>query len=929
MRLFNNLGLTSKVVLLVALLGALSIIITLYSMTSLHTVDRDYRALLDQDAKASLMISAALLDLSDASRMVLSVLTEQDEGSMRVTQQLLDVKQKEFEAKLSSIAPLLKNADQRLEDIRQKEEQLFELAHAVIDSAARWRGDRALRIIHEEFDPALSAMRRDMDFLRNSAVDNFNNTSQELTLTTHRTLFNTTIAFTLALAVIIGLSAYISVTQISRPIKQLTNAMARLSRRDYDHSIDYTERRDEVGSMALALRVFRDSMQRADQLEREAIVDAENRRISQQLIDLTDAMPGAVFQLRVAVNGDQQFVFLSGKSERYVGPSLADKQHRGLRLDHIRINHSLEHLHELDLAIEHSLRNLQPLDIEMQVEHGNQRFWLKTLATARRTEDGATLFNGIWLDVSEAKAQAHALENAKEQAEQAAHAKAAFLATMSHEIRTPMNAILGLAQLILKHPLDTRQQNHMDKIIRSGHHLLGIINDILDFTKIDGGHLVAERIAFSPQQLLEDIHEMLEEKAQSKGLILTMKSETDLPVLMGDPLRISQILLNYTNNALKFSEHGTVTLRLSLQHEESGAPILYGEVEDQGIGMSEQEQEHLFLPFQQADTSITRRFGGTGLGLAISRSLAELMEGSVGVHSQPGRGSRFWFRVRVRLPDAEAVLPSALPVPLVAEPRLAGLRLLLVDDNELNREVAREFLQEAGIKLDEVEDGQQAIDVLKQAPTGTYDAVLMDMMMPGLDGLNATRMLRQETRFNKLPIIAMTANASKQDASQCRAAGMDAHIGKPIDQALLWQTLVQLCVDRTPVAEHPKDQSSRIVNDEPILDPMPLEKLRQLVSAERFASMLTMLVDDCLQRGRRFSELAGAIDLQTLRQEAHDLISTAGHAGLRRLEARARTLQHTLADVDSRDISQLCLRISDDVQASVYTLKKHFKISDG
>lgn len=927
MNILSKFNLTSRIVFLVSLLGALAVIITLYSLASLRAVDRDYRALLNQDARASLLISAALLDLSDASHLVLSVLTEQEVADMRQTQQQLAVVMEDFDDKLATIAPLVSNASHQLSLIRQQERALFEQANAVIDSAARWRGDRALTIIHQEFDPTLQSIRQNMDVLRSRTVNNFNSTSEALSATTRATMVNTAAAFTLALILVIGLSAYISLTQISRPIKQLTRTMNRLSLRDYACPIDHTERQDEVGSMAKALEVFRDNMQRADRLEREALIDAENRRISQQLIDLTEAMPGAVFQLRVNPDGEQRFQFLSGKASRYIGDSAFDASHSGLRLDRIRVDKSPEHTRALERLISQSLNQLCPLDMEMEVETETQRFWLKTLASARKTSDGAILLNGIWLDTSEAKAQAQALETAKEQAEQAAKAKSDFLATMSHEIRTPMNAILGFAELVLKHPLEQRQREHMEKLVRSGQHLLGIINDILDFSKIDGKHLTVERIPFSPQQLLDDTREMLGDKARDKGLQLEFEPASALPNLVGDPLRIYQILLNYTNNAIKFSEHGTITLRLELQQVAGNGTCLYGEVEDQGIGLSKQEQAKLFAPFQQADTSITRRYGGTGLGLAISRSLSELMDGDVGVRSTLGKGSCFWFRVRVGIAAPDTPLTISSPTPPQADPGLNGLRVLLVDDNEVNRLVAREFLHEAGVLVDEVEDGYDAVQQLTQNSQLNYDAVLMDVMMPGLDGLSATRILRQNTRLYKLPIIAMSANASQEDEKKSLQAGMNVHLPKPIDQHLLWRTLSRLCLGNVTDIPSPRAPAPEAEDSASVLDPLPLETLKQLVSTERFISMLAMLTADCIKRGERFRALGDAADPQTLSREAHDLISTAGHSGLRKLEQSARTLKSELENApDETVLKKLCMTIYQNAMTSVATLETYFGV---
>ncbi|MDG9931206.1 MULTISPECIES: response regulator [unclassified Pseudomonas] len=926
MRFFSNLNLTGKIVTLVALLGALSIIITLYSMHHLYSVDRDYRALIGRDAQASVLIGSALLDLSDASRLVFSVLTEQEEAKMRATQLRLNERQAQFREKIAGIAPLLDDSAPKLEAILAQEQQVFELAGQIIDAAARWRGDRALDIIHSRFDPRLNELRGNMDALRDEIIEHFQSASLQLNAATRSTLLATAISFGLALTTIIGMSAYLSLTQISRPINQLTRTMGQLSHRHYDERIEHTERRDEVGRMAQALQVFRDNMQRADRLELEARASEEIRRISRQLVELTDAMPGAVFQLMVRPDGSQRFTFLSGKAGKFIGQETLVNS-SGLRLDGIRVERSAAADQAIEQAIARSLEALQPLDIDMQVALDDRRFWLKTLATARRTDDGSTLFNGIWLDISDIKEQARALEEAKELAEQAAKAKAAFLATMSHEIRTPMNAILGLALLALRHPLEPRQQGRLEKILRAGQHLLGIINDILDYSKIDAEHLQVEAIPFSPRQLLEDVREMFEERSASKGLELRIEAPDELPLLVGDPLRVSQILINYVNNALKFSDRGRVTLRLRLEREDG--LVLHGEVEDQGIGLSEQETRSLFQPFQQADASITRRFGGTGLGLAISRSLAELMGGGVGVRSRSGEGSVFWFRIRV----AEAALGEQarnLPVayPRVSAKALNGLRLLLVDDNELNRLVANELLKEAGMQVDQAEDGRHAIDLLEQAHDGTYDAVLMDLMMPEMDGLTATRLLRQNPRFGSLPIIAMTANASQQDIEQCLAAGMNAHVGKPIDEQQLWRTLLQHCLHEEPVQVVPAAAAPvEPVRQGRVLDPKPLEHLQRLVAPERFTNMLNMLMEDCRQRGRSFAALAGQADLQPLDQQAHDLISTAGHAGLVQLADLGKAVRQALQRSDVAAARALALQVDRAAADAVRELETRFGVA--
>lgn len=795
MRLFSRLRLTSKIVLLVTLLGALAVIIMLYSMTSLYSVSRDYRSLLDNDAEASLLISAALLDLSDASKMVLSVLTEQEVAEMRATQAQLRIQRSRFNDKVRRIAPLLGEVNLELENLLAQEQRLFALADAIIDSAARWRGDKALKIIQEEFEPQLNALRQDMDNLRDDTVNHFQSASLGLNQATEDTIANTTLLFTLALVGIIGLSAYLSLTQISRPINQLTRAMGRLTTRDYKQPIHHTERNDEVGEMAQALEVFRDNMQRADRLEVEAAASAR----------------------------------------------------------------------------------------------------------------------------------------ARELAEKVAEAKANFLATMSHEIRTPMNAILGLAQLSLRHPLETRQRDRIEKIMRTGEHLLGIINSILDYSAIDGGHVVAETIPFSPQQLLDDVGEMLAVNAEEKGLSLTVEAQGCPSVLVGDPMRISQIFLNYCNNAVKFSDHGRISVRMTLQQDADHSLYLYGEVEDQGIGLDEQQIDALFQPFSQADSSISRRFGGTGLGLAISRNLAELMGGTTGVRSELGEGSTFWFRVKVCHPEEHDALPAAIPADQeVCMQSLRGLRLLLVDDNELNRLVARELLMEEGILVDEASNGWQALDLLESAPDNTFGMVLMDMMMPELDGLSTTRRLRRNPRFETIPIIAMTANASTQDVKRCIEAGMNAHVSKPIDQPILFRTLVGQRLSALGGAE---TEAPRVLMSIPpasagttskVLDPKPLEHLKKLVSPERFDWMLEMLIQDCRQRGDVFKSLASQAEPGQFQQHAHDLIGAAGHVGLNQLRDLGKAMKAASRDVDAQITPQLALDIHRATRDAIEALQARF-----
>jgi signal transduction histidine kinase/ActR/RegA family two-component response regulator len=414
--------------------------------------------------------------------------------------------------------------------------------------------------------------------------------------------------------------------------------------------------------------------------------------------------------------------------------------------------------------------------------------------------------------LAEAKQQA---EVQAQRAEAASKAKSDFLAMMSHEIRTPMNGLLGFANLLLETPLNVEQREFAETVQRSGDALLTVINDVLDYSKIEAGRMTVEQIDFDLRSVCNEVCRILQSTIADRGLAMSLTYDEKLPrMIKGDPVRLRQVLLNLAGNAVKFTERGTIRIELSRLDE--------GEVKisvvDSGIGITEEQLDRMFRRFTQADSSTTRRYGGTGLGLAISKTLVELMGGAIGVNSQPGAGSTFWFtlpliaasqaQAEIQAP-ASAAGPAEVPVlvaAVVVPPIALGVtdvppvamsaaaqrgRLLLVEDNFVNQRVAVYMLSKLGHQVDVAKHGREAVDMLSKS---AYDLVLMDCQMPEMDGFEATRIIRDRSSSvldHEIPVVAMTANAFPEDRARALASGMNDFLAKPVDRSMLASMLAK------------------------------------------------------------------------------------------------------------------------------------------
>ncbi len=590
----------------------------------------------------------------------------------------------------------------------------------------------------------------------------------------------------LAIVAVLWAAIFASFRRITLPMAAMTAVMLRLAKGDKEVAIPGLGRADEIGDMARAAEVFRRRAIEMERLEAEKATEAAVRESEERLSLIVDAMPVPLMMLDA---GDDHVLFANRRmKEEYLGEAVepdffADAADRE-RLREARAQSGEVAAFELGLNRRDGTAAWAVLSITPTIYLG------RTVVLA-----------GI-NDITSRRQAEEKLAQAKDLADKANQLKGEFLANVSHEIRTPMNAVLGMTELCLKTELNAKQRNYLQKAHNSARALLRIINDILDFSKIEAGRLSIEQVEFTLNDVLTHVADVTTVRAQEKGLELLVAVDPQVcKRLVGDPLRLGQVLINLVGNAVKFTATGEVIVSVTSRFEEGGRTGLSVQVRDTGIGMTQEEIGRLFSAFSQADASTTRRFGGTGLGLAISKRIANLMDGDIEVRSQPGEGSVFEFTAVFGTPTSAADHADEANA-------LAGVRVLVVDDNQASRELLSAILESFACTVAASASGEEAISELTRgvaAGEPSYDIVLMDYMMPGMDGVEAARRILDDPRISKPPMLAMVTAYGREEVMQkASQAGLSGFLVKPVSPIILLDTVLGI-LGREPLRPRPDE----------------------------------------------------------------------------------------------------------------------------
>jgi two-component system, NarL family, sensor histidine kinase EvgS len=618
------------------------------------------------------------------------------------------------------------------------------------------------------------------------------------------------------------------------------------------------------------------------------------RRVERSIVELAESLPGAVFQFHRFPDGSSRYELLSTATGKMRG---VDRQ-AVLRDARVMLDTILEPDRGQFLrALEHHEEVLSPLVFDYRANVNGEVRWIRSSSAPRREPDGSILWSGHWDDVTSQRELETELLRSKEAADAANRAKSTFLATMSHEIRTPMNGVLGMLELMSLTNLDNDQRTTLAVVRESARSLLRIIDDILDFSKIEAGKLELRSEPTSVADIVERVWNIYSGAASSKGLLLSRSSDMRIsPIVLADPVRLQQVLSNFVSNAIKFTHAGEVAIATQLEERKDGMDIVRFTVQDTGIGLTREQKSRLFQPFVQASDDTATRYGGTGLGLSICRRLAELMDGTIDMESEPGHGTKMHFIVSLPIakgvslppslaPQHQPAQPEARPAPSIAEAEREGSLILVVDDHPLNRLVLLRQVNALGYAAESAEDG---VEALEKWATGRFAAVITDCNMPEMSGYQLARDIRTcEERKGRArtPLIACTANALGGEAEKCFAAGMDDYLSKPVQIGSLAQKLARwVPVRQAALAQEAVDVGENV--------PIDFAMLHDISGGNE------EIARDILARFHRYN----AEDAQNLREAADRADAEKVTAFSHRIKGSSRT-------IGANELAAVCERL--------------------